>query len=231
MLILTVAMPQEAQQLTAALEPLRDIGRRRVYGGQLACGEVLLVLTGMGMVNAAQAVTAVLEATPGATEIINLGCAGAYGSSGLAVGDVAVAQRVIHADMGVQTARRLHGLHKIGIPLAASAGGDNIYNEMTCDPVLSQRLKAAAPQAASGAFATVGRVSGDPATAEALAARWPVIIEEMEAAAVAQVAAHYDVPFAAVRGVSNIAGDRGLDVAAGAESAQRVVLAMGAQIA
>ncbi len=228
MLILTVAMPQEAQLLTAALEPVRDIGRRKVYGGQLFCGEVLLVLTGMGMVNAAQAATAVLEATLGATGIINLGCAGAYRSSGLAVGQTAIADKVIHADMGVQTARRLHGLHKIGIPLAASFGGEDIYNEMTCDPILSRRLGNAAPLAATGSFATVGRVSGDPATAEALADRWPVIIEEMEAAAVAQVAAHYDVPFAAVRGVSNIAGDRGLDVAAGAEAAQRVVMAMGA---
>lgn len=228
MLILTIAMSQEAALLIEALSPAPDIGGRKAYGGALACGGVTLLLTGMGMVNAAQATTAALERLPGAVGVINLGCAGAYEGSGLAVGGVAIADRVIHADMGVQTAKRLHGLGKIGIALGSGADGQDIFNDIACDSALSARLLAAAPDALTGAFATVGRVSGDPATARSVAARWPVIVEEMEAAAVAQVAAHYGLPFAAVRGVSNITGDRGLDVAAGAEAAQRVVLAMGA---
>lgn len=228
MLLLTVAMSQEAMLLVEALKPILDIGWRKSYSGKLVCGDVLLVLTGMGVVNAAQATTAALETSPDVQGIINLGCAGAYLGSGLAVGQVAIADRVIHADMGVQTAKRLHGLRKIGIALGASPQGQDIYNEIDCDQNLTDRLRTAAPDAQTGAFATVGRVSGDPATADALAARWPVIVEEMEAAAVAQVAAHYGVPFASVRGVSNITGDRSLDVAAGAEAAQRVVMALGA---
>lgn len=52
-------------------------------------------------------------------------------------------------------------------------------------------------------------------------------MEEMEGAAVGLVARWYAKPFAALRGVSNPAGLRELDLAAGAEAAQRALLALG----
>ena len=69
-------------------------------------------------------------------------------------------------------------------------------------------------------------MSGDPATASVLELAWGAIVEDMESAAVGMVAALYNKPFAAVRGVSNQAGDRNLDLAAGAEAAQQVILSM-----
>ncbi|ADK85737.1 futalosine nucleosidase [Desulfarculus baarsii DSM 2075] len=226
MLIVSVAMAAEARLLMALMEPVGVVGGRPVFRGRLGGEDALLVLTGMGLVNAAQAVSATLEAFPRASGLINIGCAGAYADSGLAPGQAALASQVVNADLGVAAGGHLHDIAKVGIPVGQDATGAPLYNHLPCDAALNDRLAAGTPNLPRVIFATVGRISGDAATAQATAARWGARIEEMEAAAVAQVAAHYGRPFAALRGVSNIAGQRELDVALGAEAAQRALLAM-----
>ncbi len=220
--LLSAALASEAEILTARLQPAGEIGRRPCWQGRLGGREVLLVLTGMGLVNAASAVTAVLEQVPGLSALVNLGCAGAYAGSGLAVGQAALASEVVLADQGVRTRRRLHGLEKTGIPLL-ERGGQALFNRLPCDPALSRAL--ARPGLARGVFACVVQVSGDPLIAAEVEARWGAILEDMESGAVAQVAALYGLPFACLRGVSNLAGARELEVRAGAEAAQRALLA------
>jgi len=222
--LITMAMPEEAGLLIPRLRPRGRIGRHPAYEGSLAGERVLLLLTGMGQVNAAQAAAAALETRPGIQAVLNLGCAGAYPDSGLALGRAALASEVVLADMGVQTAGRLHDLDKVGIPLLRHPQHGELYNRLPCDHALSERIAAANPGLARGVFATVGRISGDQTTARAVAARWGALLEEMEAAAVALVALRYGRPFAALRGVSNQAGHRELDVAAGAEAAQQALL-------
>ena len=224
--LITAAMAPEAGLLTARLKSAGEVGRRPCWRGLLAGREVLLLLTGIGAVNAAQAVTAALEAEPGITAVINLGCAGAYPESGLALGQAALATQVIQADMGVQTAARLQGLDEVDIALAGRSAGWPLYNRIACDPGLNELIDRVNPGLARGAFATVGRISGDLATARAVAQRWGVILEDMEGAAVGQVARWYAKPFAALRGISNPAGVRELDLTAGAEAAQRALLAL-----
>ncbi len=221
--LLTIAMPQEAELLTARLERRGEVGRRPLWGGRLGRVEVLLVLTGLGLVNAAQALTAALEGLGPVAGVINLGCAGAYEGSGLATGRAAVARELVLADMGIRTQKGFHLLERIGIPLLESPEGRALYNRLSVDQDLSRELAAGGlPRVV---FATVAQVSGDPAVAAELEARWGAALEEMEGAAAAQVAAWYGVPFAALRGVSNRAGHRELDVEAGAQAAQRALLA------
>ncbi|MCB2228465.1 MAG: futalosine hydrolase [Desulfarculaceae bacterium] len=222
--LLIVAMRAEAGLIMPRLRPIDDIGRRPAFEGRLAGREVLLVLSGMGQVNAAQATTAALEARPEVQAVINLGCAGAYAPSGLARGQAALATEAVFADLGVAKDGRLHELSVVGIPLYGARGKNDVYNRVPCDPGLAGLILAANPGLAQGAFATVERISGDPATAEAIAGRWDVALEEMEGAAVGLVALHYGKPFAALRGVSNLAGDRDLDVAAGAGAAMRALM-------
>lgn len=229
--LITVAMAMEARLLIPRLNPAPPLGGRPCYAGELpgpAAGRrVILLLTGMGQVNAAQATTAALELRPEVEAVVNLGCAGAYPGSGLAVGQAAAASQAVHADLGVLTARRWHPLDLTGIPLLDDAQGRPVFNRLPVDQALTNDLCAARPglpDLPRGAFATVNQVSGDPATAAALEQRWSALLEDMETAAVAQVAAWYHKPFAALRGVSNIAGSRELDVAAGAEAAQRALL-------
>lgn len=207
--------------MISRLQPAEAIRHWPLWRGSLGGQEVVLQLSGMGLVNAASAVTAALERIPEITALINLGCAGAYAGSGLQVGQAALASRIVLADHGVRTSRKLHGLEKTGIPLLKHQDGD-IYNHLPCHPELTRRI--ALPGLAQGAFACVAQVSGDPATAAAVEERWGAILEDMESGAVAQVAALYGLPFACVRGVSNMAGARELDVKAGAEAAQRAFL-------
>lgn len=226
--LVTVAMEMEARLLIPRLAPAPLLGGRPAYAGELpgpAAGRcVVLLLTGMGQVNAAQATAAALERLPEVAAVINLGCAGAYPAAGLAVGQAAAASQAVHADLGVLTARRWHPLDLTGIPLARDPQGRPVFNRLPVDQALTDALCVRRPGLPRGAFATVNQVSGDPATAQALEQRWSALLEDMETAAVAQVALHYAKPFAALRGVSNIAGQRELDVAAGAEAAQRVLL-------
>lgn len=226
--LITIAMPAEAELLTQRWQGAGDVGGRPAFEGNLGSREALLLLTGMGQINAAQATTAALETRPELEAVLNLGCAGAYADSGLTRGQAVLASEVVLADMGVQTLDHLYGLDKVGIPLGQHVRAGEIYNRLPCDRELNGELLAANPGLAQGAFATVGRISGDPDTAAALTKRWGVVLEEMESAAVALVALHYAKPFAAIRGVSNIAGRRELDVAAGAGAAQEALLALGA---
>ncbi|MCF8042450.1 MAG: futalosine hydrolase [Desulfarculaceae bacterium] len=226
MWLVTVAMFPEAKLLTARLEPGREVGRRPCWRGSLAGHEVLLLLTGIGQVSAAQATTAALEAEPAISAVFNLGCAGAYAGSGLQTGQAALASEVVLADMGVQSGDKLQGLDEVDIALAGRSSGLPLYNRIPCDPGLNELVLRANPGITLGAFATVGRISGDAQTAQAVAGRWGAIMEEMESAAVGLVARWYAKPFAAIRGVSNPAGLRELDVAAGAGSAERAFLAL-----
>lgn len=214
----------EAEFLMRRLEQVKpqstSMERWPLYRGALGGREVALVLTGMGLVNSAAALAAALEHLPRPAALINLGCAGAYAGSGLQVGQAALASQVVLADHGVRTSRKLHGLEKTGIPLLQHQG-EAIYNRLPCHGGLNRRL--ALPELAQGVFACVAQVSGDAATAAAVEERWGAILEDMESGAAAQVAALYDLPFACLRGVSNLAGARELDVKAGAEAAQKAL--------
>lgn len=224
LLLAVAAMEMEAELLLPRLSPAGRVGGRPLYRGRLAGRELALLLTGLGQVNTAQALAAVLERLTEVMAVVNLGCAGAYAGSGLALGEPALATEVIFADLGVVSGGRLHGLEKTGIPLARDAQGRPIFNRLVCDPALSDELAAANPGIARGDFATVEHISGDPRTAADVERRWGALLEEMESAAAALVSLHYGKPFAALRGVSNRAGERELDVAAGARAAQRALL-------
>lgn len=225
--LLAVAMEPEARLLIPRLKPAPALGHKPCFRGRLAEREVYLVLTGMGLVNAAQAVAAACEHLDGLEAIINLGCAGAYAGGGLKVGEAALANQAVLADSGLLTNKGWHPLEKLGLPLSTDAQGREFYHRWPCDPALNALLSQGRPGLRQGVFATVSQVSGDPATAAVMEARWSALLEDMESAAVAQVAALYGLPCACLRGVSNIAGQRELDVARGAGAAQEVLLALG----
>lgn len=224
--LLTAALESEARLIMEQLRPATPLGGKQCYAGRVGRRVVVLLLTGMGPVNAAQAVTAALERLPGLQAVINLGCAGAYASSGLKIGQAALASEVVFADQGVRSAQGIVPLDALRVPLYRDLKGRKVFNRIPVDAELSGLLAAKHPELARGPFATVGQVSGDPATASVLELAWGAILEDMESAAVGMVAALYNKPFAAVRGVSNQAGDRNLDLAAGAEAAQQVLLSM-----
>jgi futalosine hydrolase len=225
--LLTAALDIEAKSLIAQLSAAAPIGGKQCFAGRLGRQVVVLMLTGLGPINAAQGVTAALERLPGLDGVINLGCAGAYSGAGLKIGDAVLASEVVLADLGMRKTNGILPLDNLGIPLYRDAAGKEVYNRIPVDRDLTDRLARIDPNLKQGVFATVGQVSGDHATAAVLELAWGAILEDMESAAVGMVAALYNKPFACLRGVSNMAGHRKLDVAAGAEAAQKVLLSMG----
>ena len=213
-IIITASTPMELALLIegTSAAPIGGVGRLTAFRGGSNGREIILAVTGIGKVNAASALTALLERF--SPELaINIGCGGAFQGKGLAVGELAIAASETFADEGVQTPQGWRGLDLIGIPVF-QRGGEQIFNTVP----LSQELAACALQCAVqhgfpgvvGPFLTVSTCSGSSSHGDQLLLRFPGICENMEGAALAQVALIYEVPLLEVRGISNMVEDRDL---------------------
>jgi len=206
--LLLCATPQECCRLLPEGAQPRPLGGRSSY----ALGPATVMVCGVGRVNAAQAATAAIEAG-GIGAVVSFGSAGAYPAAGLGIGDLAVAREEIGDEL-IVLPERYATLAEMCVPLPAEE--PPMLNRMGADPTLSSRLTAACfevagPQVrvASGAMLTVSRITSSRAEAERLVALFgPLLCENMEGAAAAQVARHYGLPFAEVRAVSNLVDDR-----------------------
>jgi futalosine hydrolase len=209
---------------------LEDVAGRPVYGGKVADASVILAVTGIGKVNAAAA-TMALAARFSPALIVNTGCAGAYPESGLFVGDLALATSEILGDEGVLTSDGWEPLDLIGIP-SLVVNGTPYFNEFPLCRQTAARAKALAVSRGislrSGRFVTVSTCSGTAARGAELYRRFGGICENMEGAAVVQVALACGIPCLEVRGISNLVEDRDLsrwDISAAVCRAQQLVLA------
>ncbi|MBC8412681.1 MAG: futalosine hydrolase [Nitrospira sp.] len=232
-LAILTSMPFESGLLR---EQINLICEEPFAGGNMFTGElcgrpIVLVHTGIGKINAAHAATIALERHQIST-VINAGIAGAYTASGLRAGDIALATMEILADDGVITSAGFLGMETIGIPVVQT-DDRKYFNDYPLE--LIPEMSSAFPGRilASGHFLTVSAASGDAARADLLAERFTAICENMEGAAIAQVCAMYEIPMYAVRGISNIAGDRNKtrwDLKGASEHCQQFVLQLAKQI-
>jgi futalosine hydrolase len=199
---------------------LRDMGAvKRKYKGVPALYEcnfpgkkVFLAETGMGKVNAALSSTSLVHAF--APDIlINTGCAGAYVTSGLSVGNIAAASSEIYGDEGVLTRSGWQPLEYIGIPLA-EVNGARYFNEIPLSPLMAGKALMVAGTLGiplrTGKFVTVSTGSGTAARGAELSSRFDAICESMEGAAVAHVALMHGLDCLEVRGISNMVEERDL---------------------
>lgn len=204
-----------------------------VNAGTIGGRELLVVVGGMGKVNAAHALTVVLERHEVAG-VVGFGVGGAYPGTGLNVGDVAVATIEHYGDEGVATAAGWMSCEGIGIPLHSNA--DRVFfNEFPVDDgsvaTVVHALHEQGLTAAAGPFVTVSCCSGTATRAAELATRYGALCETMEGAAYAHVAAIYGVPYLEVRGISNVVEDRDLSkwrLDQAAEAAATAVIAVAA---
>ena len=229
-IIVTASTPLELSLLIESTGALPvAAGRLQAFRAGWGGRELILALTGMGKVNAASALTALLERfTP--ELVINVGCGGAFPGSGLAVGDLAIAQSETFADEGVQTPDGWRGLDLIGIPVFRGSG-EPIFNSIELPRDLAAGALLCAREQGIGAvvgpFLTVSTCSGTASHGEELLRRFPGICENMEGAALAQVALIYGIPLLEVRGVSNLVEDRDLarwELKRAVDQAQRFLL-------
>ena len=165
---------------------------------------MLIVHHGVGKVNAAAGLAlAIKETNP--RGVIQFGIGGSYPGTSLNVGGIALASKEIHLDTGVHGDKGWEGMLSMGIPLSHCT--PPLYNEFPVDPYLTSVL-AKSNNLSTVIFGTSETVTGTDREAELLRDRFEVSVESMEGAAAAQVCHELGIPFAELRGISNIVGVR-----------------------
>jgi futalosine hydrolase len=189
-----------------------------------------LVITGIGAVNTAHALTQYLAANAAPSFVIQTGVAGAYVPAKIPVGSVVLADTEIYGDLGVLTPDGWRPMEEIGIPLVEASGSrPALFNYFPLDAALVARASKAAGTfaARTGKFLTLSQVTGVRSLGDELYKRFGALCESMEGAAAAQVCALHEVPFLEVRGISNLVENRDRAkwrIAEAADAAQRVAL-------
>ncbi len=224
--LVVVAMADEAEPFLARAQvtgPTTQVGGSVQHLLVVADRTVLLVRSGIGLVNAAAAASSALTAArPKA--LVSAGSAGGLGVE-VRVGDVVVAEEAVYSTADATG---------FGYALGQVPGMPERY---TCDP----RLVAAAAAAGTPDIPTRrGLVVSSDAFVTAhivdeVRNQFPTALStDMESAALSQVAHLFGVPFVSVRGVSDLCGpaagdDHATHVDDASERSAHVVVAMLAQ--
>lgn len=194
------AMDEEVELLRSKLVNRKDtsLAGSEFYQGQIDHLEVVLLKSGIGKENAAMGTTLLIEKFQ-PDVIINTGSAGGFHND-LNVGDVVISSQVRHNDVDVT----IFGYEYGQVPRMPA-----FY---TPDEKLVSYAKKSAEkiggiQVAHGLIASGDSFMSDPDRVEYIRTKLPdLYAAEMEAAAVAQVAHQFEVPFVIIRSLSDIAG-------------------------
>lgn len=219
MLAIVSAMPPELAALKALMptDRITTVAGRRFHQGQLAGYEVVLALSGIGKV-AAAATAAVLCQHFQASALLFTGVAGGLGA-GVKVGDVVVADALLQHDLDVSPL-----FPRWVVP---GSGRDRFAPDASWtarlrraslavlaqpEPELARGLAAFGlhrPQCHQGLIISGDRFVSTSAESQTLRSLLPeALAVEMEGAAVAQVCADFERPFAVLRTVSDRADDQ-----------------------
>ncbi len=169
-----------------------------VSAEQAACPTlpgVDVIVGGVGPA-AAAASTARALATRVYGLVLSAGIGGGFAP--VAAGDVVVADSIVFADLGAESADGFSALSELGL-------GDERF---AVQPRVCAQL-ARRTGARVGTILTVATVTGTAATAAARSVRHPAAVAEaMEGAGVAEAARRAGVPYGELRAVSNLVGPR-----------------------
>jgi len=209
---LLCAVDEECRLL---MSTLRKTGTERIGNvyfmkGSIDGKPVVIVRTGIGKVNAAHAATLLAERFRPSC-LISFGIGGAYPGTGCGIGDVIVAEREYYADEGVGNKDGFRDMRETGIPVLRK-GSKAYYNEWPTDAKLLKKfrkIKHTFPfKVCYGRFLTVSTVTGTMRKGRLMRDSFQGICENMEGAAIFQIARIYGIPSFEMRGVSNIVEDR-----------------------
>lgn len=167
------------------------------------------LVTGPGVLNTAQGLTAYLETnTPGF--IFQTGIAGVFEASGLGLGDMAIAEREQYLHTGVSS-----GL-SFPLPLPFDLLADKpltrqgiyLFDHDLVSSWHARLERVAKGGVVKGGFLTVSVITGTRKAARAIFDEFSPVMENMEGAAAAHVASLYQVDMVEVRAASNFVGER-----------------------
>jgi len=187
--------------------------------------ELFVVESGPGMANAAAATALAIELFQ-PEHIFNVGVCGVYSDDMRMLTSVVAGTAAVLADAGVETDETFLTLEDIDLPMAAQEDGTEVFNTIDLDD------RGVPGKVARGIFLTLSAGSGNIAQAQKIKSRFKtnspsLMCEDMETAAVALIACRSRVPCTALRGISNLCGNRdynGWKLSEAAEAAQKDLL-------
>ena len=194
----------------------QGIGGRSVLCGRI-CGIPLRILvTGPGIVNTVQAITACVEnARP--FLMLQTGCGGGFRQLGMTNGDIAVATTEVDVHLGIETGKHNAPLLEMPFPVLEIDGKalkGNYPLDLDIAETAFLRLNAVFGQKGigvfKGPFITGSTVTGSEERAAFLFKTFSPCIESMEGASAAFLSHYYQLPFLEIRCVSNMVGKRDL---------------------
>ncbi|KKK33119.1 5'-methylthioadenosine nucleosidase [Mesobacillus campisalis] len=191
------------EEVTLLRQKIGNAVQETIAGFEFTSGtmegkEVILLRSGIGKVNAAMSTTILLERFK-PDYVINTGSAGGLNPA-LNVGDVVISSEVRHHDVDVTAFGYEYGqVPQLPAAFEAEAGLVGIAEESAREIEGIQVVK--------GLITTGDSFMNDPGRVEFIRTKFNGLqAVEMEAAAIAQVAYQYGVPFVIIRSLSDIAG-------------------------
>ncbi|MBV9823290.1 MAG: futalosine hydrolase [Actinobacteria bacterium] len=198
-ILVVTAVAAERDAVLAGRQPAAGtVAGLPVHRVLTPAGLLDVAAVGVGPVAAAVG-TSRLLAQPGYDLVVSAGIAGGFPAA--PVGSVVVADAVVHADLGAETADGFTSMTELG------------WGEVRhpVDAVLAAEL-ARRTGALTGAVLTVSTVTGSRAGAERLLAAHPdAVAEAMEGVGCCLAAAGAGIPFAELRAIANPVGPRDRD--------------------
>ncbi len=203
-----------------------------LYKGNIQNKSVVYIISGIGKTNASIGAVILIEKFSPCM-LINFGVGGTYPSSGLKIGDIAVAEKEIYGDEGIFLKDGFHTNKAIGIPLLVK-NRKRYYNEFKLDKKLSKKIAdilhimhSPCLTIKTGPFLTLSTCTGTFKRAKELEKIFHAICENMEGAAVAHVCTLYGIPMVEIRGISNLVEDRDKkkwDIKLASENCQKAII-------
>ncbi|MGO4105504.1 5'-methylthioadenosine/adenosylhomocysteine nucleosidase [Leifsonia sp. YAF41] len=209
--VILVAMDDELEPFLARAEQVgeaRAIGNSVHHNVVLSGHPVVLVRTGIGLVNAAGAATAAIldaqrdESKPGSPLLISAGSAGGLGAE-VRVGDVVVGTEYINVDADARAFGYVLG--QVPRMPASYFAPDELVETIGAAHRLSAGTVHQGLIVSSYSFVT-------PARAVSITGDFPgALATDMESSAIAQTCHVFGVPFVSVRGISDLCGPAAQD--------------------
>src|SRR5690625_4931708 len=193
------AMDEEIEDIQKLMSDKKEVSIANVLfiEGKMDNQHVVLLKSGIGKVNAAMATTILMERYKPAY-VINTGSAGGF-SSDLEVGDIVIANEVVHHDVDVTAFDYTYGQ----VP--------NMPSTYKAETSLINKVKISLDTLRIpnkiGLIGTGDSFMSEDKMITFVKNKFPTMIAaEMEGAAIAQVCYQYGIPFIIIRAISDIAG-------------------------
>ena len=199
------------QACAAAWDQSLEVPDRGAVRARLGGREAVLVVTGVGPLNAALEMGAALSRHE-ITGVVNLGLAGSYDLEKAPLGSCVAAESEVFPEYGVTGLDPTDCLaDDTGFPFPQWEGrGQRVVRRIGLDPVAAAwSLELLLPSGQRmGTALTVAGVTGSRDRAGILAGRFDALTESMEGFAIALACATRGLPFLEVRTISNAVGER-----------------------